>query len=404
MGKNNSAAPYVRKNNKLVSNKSGLISGVNSIISSLICIVIGLLVGYLILLFINPTHSVEGFITMLAGGFNNIDVHTKNISKEIADAAPLIMTGLSVAFAYKTGLFNIGAAGQYTVGALGALWFALVLKCPWYICILAAMLFGALWGAIPGLLKAYFNVNEVITSIMFNWIALYATNEIIKTNAIGSMYDITKNKTYNLRIKASDAVIPNLGLDQVFSKSTTIAIFIAIIVSVIMYIILNKTTFGYELKACGHNKNAAKYAGINEKRNIILSMVIAGALAGMGAALYYLSGVGEWNPNDSTACPAMGFNGISVALLALCNPIGCIFSAFLISHITVGGSCLNTSYFQPEIADIIVGVIIYLCAFGMLFKLFISKFIKDKSAKDANSDSPAKETKENVTVEKGGTK
>ncbi|MCR5635780.1 MAG: ABC transporter permease [Clostridiales bacterium] len=376
-----SAAP---KNS--ISRKSGLISATNSILSSIVCIIIGLLVGFIILVCINAEHAGEGFMTILIGGFNNINAHARNISKEIAEAAPLIMTGLSVAFAYKTGLFNIGAAGQYSVGALGALYFALVLHMPWYICILAAMLCGAVWGAIPGLLKAFFNVNEVITSIMFNWIALYGVNELLKNNVLGKMYESTKNKTYVVRTTSAGSAIPNMGLDNIFSKSTTIAIFIAIIVAIIMYIIINKTTFGYELKACGHNKDAAKYAGINEKRSIILSMVIAGALAGLGAALFYLSGVGEWNPNDSTACPAIGFNGISVALLAVCNPIGCVFSALLISHITVGGSCLATAYYQPEIADIIIGVIIYLCAFAMLFKMLIGKVVKVKSTSDANAD------------------
>ncbi len=394
MAKNNLASPSIPK--KVVTGKGGFIAATNSILSSFVCIIIGLLVGFIILLCINPEHCLEGFMTILSGGFNNISIHARNISKEISEAAPLIMTGLSVAFAYKTGLFNIGAAGQYTVGALGAIYCALVLQLPWYVCILAAMVCGAIWGAIPGLLKAFFNVNEVITSIMFNWIALYGVNEIVKkfaiTNADGSitrMYESAKNKTYAIATKAPGSRIPDLGLSDIFSKSTTIAIFLAIIVAIIIYIVINKTTFGYELKACGHNKNAAKYAGINERRSIVLSMVIAGALAGLGAALYYLSGVGEWNPNDSTACPAIGFNGISVALLAVCNPIGCIFSALLISHITVGGSCLPTAYYQPEIADIIIGVIIYLCAFAMLFKMFIGKFVKDRSGANANAEPKA---------------
>ncbi len=359
-------------------------SGVTSVAASLICIVIGLLVGLVILYGINSENALDGFSRIIKGGFY---LMPKGIGTVLSQTAPLIMTGLSVAFAFKTGLFNIGAAGQYTLGALGALYFALVLHMPWYVCLLAAMLFGAVWGAIPGIFKAYFNVNEVITAIMFNWIGLYAVNEIIYRGALGNMYDLKTTKTYSLRNVSPQSVIPDLGMNQLFkTKSTTIAIFIAIAAAIIIYIIINKTTFGYELKACGHNKEAARYAGINEKRNIVLSMTIAGALSGIGAGLYYLSGVAEWNPQVSTALPAMGFNGIPVALLALSNPIGVIFAALFVSHITVGGGYLPTKYFQPEIADVIIAVIIYLCAFVMLFKGVVVNAVSGRKKKKAEND------------------
>lgn len=371
-----------------------LSSGVTSVAASLICIVIGLLVGLVILYGINSENALDGFSRIIKGGFY---LMPKGIGTVLSQTAPLIMTGLSVAFAFKTGLFNIGAAGQYTLGALGALYFALVLHMPWYVCLLAAMLFGAVWGAIPGIFKAYFNVNEVITAIMFNWIGLYAVNEIIYRGALGNMYDLKTTKTYSLRNVSPQSVIPDLGMNQLFkTKSTTIAIFIAIAAAIIIYIIINKTTFGYELKACGHNKEAARYAGINEKRNIVLSMTIAGALSGIGAGLYYLSGVAEWNPQVSTALPAMGFNGIPVALLALSNPIGVIFAALFVSHITVGGGYLPTKYFQPEIADVIIAVIIYLCAFVMLFKGVVINAVSGRKKKKAentptDSDTDGKE-------------
>ena len=359
-------------------------SGVTSVAASLICIIIGLLVGLVILYGINSENALDGFSRIIKGGFY---LMPKGIGTVLSQTAPLIMTGLSVAFAFKTGLFNIGAAGQYTLGALGALYFALVLHMPWYVCLLAAMLFGAVWGAIPGIFKAYFNVNEVITAIMFNWIGLYAVNEIIYRGALGNMYDLKTTKTYSLRNVSPQSVIPDLGMNQLFkTKSTTIAIFIAIAAAIIIYIIINKTTFGYELKACGHNKEAARYAGINEKRNIVLSMTIAGALSGIGAGLYYLSGVAEWNPQVSTALPAMGFNGIPVALLALSNPIGVIFAALFVSHITVGGGYLPTKYFQPEIADVIIAVIIYLCAFVMLFKGVVVNAVSGRKKKKVEND------------------
>ncbi len=193
------------------------------------------------------------------------------------------------------------------------------------------------------------------------------------------MYDLKTTKTYTLRSAAPQSIIPDFGMNALFkTKSTTIAIFIAIIIAVLLYVVIHMTTFGYELKACGHNKDAAKYAGINEKKNVVLSMTIAGALSGIGAGLFYLSGVAEWNPQVSTTLPAMGFNGIPVALLALSNPIGVIFAALFVSHITVGGGYLSTKYFQPEIADVIIAVIIYLCAFVMLFKGVVMEAIFNK--------------------------
>ena len=348
---------------------SGIQSSITSVLAALLCILIGLVVGFIVLLVINPGHAWgDGLVRILKGGFYDAPY---GVGKTLANAAPLIMTGLSVGFAFKTGLFNIGAAGQYTLGAYGALYCAIMLKLPWLVCLLVATLFGGIWGAIPGFFKAYLNINEVITAIMFNWIGLYLVNELIYQNGTGPMYDVRNTRTFNLRKNPdyAQSIIPDFGLNKMFqTNSTTIAIFLAVVVAIIVWVILEKTTFGYELKAVGLNKNAAKYAGINEKKNIVLSMAIAGALAGFGAGLYYLSSVSEWNPLNSTSLPAMGFNGIPVALLASSNPIGTIFSALFISHISVGGSFLSTKYYPTEISDLISGIIIYLCAFSMLFR------------------------------------
>ena len=260
------------------------------------------------------------------------------------------------------------------MGAYFALYSAIMLKLPWWACLLIAALGGALWGAIPGIFKAFLNVNEVITSIMFNWIGLYGVNTLIYQGGTGPMFNTNTTKTYTIKQASAESLLPSFNVnvkgEPYFGKmfTPTIGIFIAIVVAVIIWVILNKTTFGYELKACGHNKDAAKYAGINDKRNIILSMAIAGALAGLGAGLFYLSGSKEWEPLVSTALPAVGFNGISVALLASSNPIGCIFSALFVSHITVGGGVMDASIFPSEVADIISGVVIYLCAFSLLFR------------------------------------
>ena len=174
------------KNKKLSHN--GLQGSVTSVMAALLCILIGLFVGFLVLLAINPAHAwADGFVRILKGGFHDAPY---GVGKELANAAPLIMTGLSVGFAFKTGLFNIGAAGQYTLGAYGALYCAIMLKLPWFVCLLAAAILGGLWGAIPGFFKAYFNINEVITSIMFNWIGLYLVNELVYQNGTGPMYDV----------------------------------------------------------------------------------------------------------------------------------------------------------------------------------------------------------------------
>ena len=385
-------------------------NGIGTLLASLVCILAGMAVGFVVLLvlggitmsqsgeefnFVNLLKITweQGFKPIVQGGFyTNANRMGMAVRMEILQAAPLIMTGLSVAFAFKTGLFNIGAAGQYTVGAFMALYSAIVLKLPWWACLIASALGGAVWGAIPGIFKAFLNVNEVITSIMFNWIGLYTVNTLIYQGGSGPMYNLKTTKTYTLKESASQALLPSfnvkVGGKDYFGNMfrPTIGIFIAIAVAVLIWVIINKTTFGYELKACGHNKNAAKYAGINEKSNIVLSMTIAGALAGLGAGLFYLSGSKEWEPLVSTALPATGFNGISVALLASSNPIGCIFSAVFISHITVGGGFMTAKLFPSEVSDIVSGVVIYLCAFSLLFKGRILKLFSRKPSAQRKGD------------------
>ncbi len=378
--------------------------GAATLIASVVCVLIGLAVGFLVLLILGGVTMAQsgeqftfsdllkitweqGFQPILQGGFYaKANTMGMAVRMEILQAAPLIMTGLSVAFAYKTGLFNIGAAGQYTVGAFMALYFAIVLKMPWWVCLLASAAGGAVWGAIPGLFKALLNVNEVITAIMFNWIGLYAVNTLIYQGGSGPMFNLKTTKTYTIKSVSPDSLLPSfnvsVGGEDYFGKmfKPTIGIFIAMGVAVLIWVLVNRTTFGYQLKACGFNKNAAHYAGINEKKYIVLSMTIAGALAGFGAGLFYLSGSKEWEPLVSTALPATGFNGISVALLASSDPIGCIFTAIFISHITVGGGFMTAKLFPSEVSDIISGVVIYLCAFSLLFKGKIQKLISRKPA------------------------
>lgn len=357
-----------------------------SILAAVISIVAGLVLGLVVVMATGPDTSISWscFTAMLTSGFSSM----AKFAKVLYQAAPLIMTGLSVGFAFKTGLFNIGAPGQYLMGAFVALVGAIQFQLSWPICIIAAMIAGALWGALPGLAKAYFNVNEVITSIMLNWIGLFIVNislmnmpKMLPPHWVPSPI---KDRTASLKYANPDGIIPKMGMDEFFgSPYINISIIIAILFAVVIYIILNRTTFGYELKACGHNRESARYAGINAKRNIILSMCIAGALSGVGGALYYLSGEADYN--ILKVLQANGFNGIPVALLATSNPLGIIFSALFISYIQVGGEAMQP-HFATEVIDIIVSVIIYLAAFTLLTKGLLSKVIKFKDGKDANAE------------------
>lgn len=339
--------------------------GFVSVLASVVSILIGLLFGFALLVLLNYKNAIPGMGNLLGKGavdFGNV----------LYRAAPLVMVGLAVAFAYKVGLFNIGASGQYTVGTFLALYVGIKLQLPWWACLMAAALGGAVWGVFPGLFKALFNVNEVLTAIMFNWIAMNLVNFLIPN--VGGMLDAdwgatSTDRTALLGTANPSAILPRLGLDKLFNYSyMNIGIFLAILIAIVLWVVLKKTTFGYELKACGHNAQAAKYAGINEKRSIILAMVIAGALAGFGAGLFYLSGAAQWDPQNSTVLPNQGFDGISVALLASLNPIGCIFSGLFISHLSTGGGQMTQVYFPGEIANVVSGIIIYLCAFSSLFK------------------------------------
>ena len=354
---------------------------VQSLLASLLCILMGLLIGYIVLLFINPAGAGEAIITVIKNFFYypSKAAVIKYFGNTLVKTAPLLMCGLSVLFAYKVGLFNIGAAGQYVVGVAASLYLALALHMPWYVCLIAAMVAGALLGAISGLLKSYCNVNEVISCIMLNWISLYGTNLLLN-----NVKETASPYTFNLVNVNASALIPSMGLSKLFAgnRYVTIAIPIAVIVAIIVWVILEKTKFGYELRATGNNKNAAKYCGMNEKRNIILTMMISGALAGLGAALLYLTGFEQWQCSQSSV-PGMGFNGIAAAFLGGLNPIGTIFSSYFIQHITNGGAYVDKSMYCAQISDLISSIIIYLCGFVAFFKYFMNSAIDRREAKKA---------------------
>lgn len=394
-----------------------------TVASSLVSILIGIAFGGILLFIISLTNDEmtlknawEGFRIVLSGVFNRGRDYTSGsslvfginpvlIGDMLFRATPLIMTGLSVALAYKTGLFNIGAPGQYLMGTAASIIVALAVdtdKVPawivWILAFAAAAVAGALWGCIPGIFKAFLNVNEVITSIMTNWIAANLVTLIFSGSPFRNLTDYGKTG-YALKLKTNGVASATLGLDKLTGGSyANIGIIIAVLTAVIVYVMLNKTTFGYELRACGSNKHAAKYAGMNEKRNIILSMAIAGGLSAMGAALYYLQGDVEFFWNTSMSLPSVGFNGIPVALLAICNPVGVIFSGIFMAYLTISGSQLsNLTPYNEYIADIIVAVIVYLSAFSLFFKgLFDKKRVNKAIEKDTemNITSPEIEPSE----------
>ena len=352
--------------------------GFKNIIASLICVVLGLIIGYFVIVIVNAEHSSVAIVKILKGGFN-APKPLKGLGETLVKSAPLLLCSLSIIFAYKCGLFNIGAPGQYVMGILFALIGAYLFKAPWYVCVILATIGGALWGVIPGLLKAYLNINEVITSIMFNWIGLHILNYFAGPE-FDKMYNIKAAECMHL---PGAAKLPTLGMENLFGgyKYVTIAIFIAILCSILVSIILEKTKFGFEIKATGFNKDAAKYIGMNCKRNIILTMAISGALAGLAAACYYLTGFELYSATKQTSLPATGFNGIAVAFLGCLNPIGAIFASLFITHVNVGGGYLDTTYYSAEIANLISSIIIYLCAFSLVIKMVISKIKISKKAK-----------------------
>lgn len=354
--------------------------GVQSVLTSLICIVLGMLVGYIALLLINPAGATNAIVTLMKNFLNypSFPAQMKYLGNTLVKTAPLLMCALSVCFCYKAGLFNIGAAGQYVAGAGAALYAALAWNMPWFVCLILAMLAGGVLGLISGYLKANHNVNEVISGIMLNWIGLYTVNMLLsKVKELASPY------TMNLATQNPSAILPNLGLDKLFSNNryVTIAIPLAVIIAICISIILNKTKFGYELKATGYNKEAAKYAGMRERRNIILTLGIGGALAGLGAAFLFLTAFEQWQVTQSSV-PGMGFNGIAATFLGGLNPIGTIFSSFFIQHITTGGAYLDKAVYPSQISDLITSLIIYLCGFVLFFKSFINARIRASEEKN----------------------
>ena len=396
--------------------------GAQSVVASLLSIVIGLLVGSILILVVGMFSDNLGlgsawegirlvFFGIFSTGRNASGVLTwgfnpQSIGNMLFRATPLILTGLSVSVAFKTGLFNIGAPGQYLMGTLATLAIALgipstALPSPliWLLAFLGGILAGALWGCIPGIVKAFLNINEVLACIMTNWIAanlvtwFFDANKMFQNTVENTKTSYIYKTAYGRTmvdgawtyVDGNGVSTAKLGLDKLFSGSQVNAgILIAVLIAILVYILMTKTTLGYELKACGANRHAARYAGVNDKRNIVLSMAIAGALSGAGASLYYLSGNTEFFWSTYQALPATGFNGIPVALLAANNPIAVIFTGIFMSMLNILGLQLtNLTAYNEYITDVIISVIVYLSAFSLVIKMFLTSRKKHKAAEAA---------------------
>lgn len=348
------------------------LSNSSNVFASITASVIGLLLGFLVLLISSPGNAVSGFMALLTGAVSKGFAGFGNV---ITYAAIFILCGLSVGFAGKTGVFNIGGSGQFIIGGITAIyigtswtWLPAGLHC--LVAVIAGTITGALWGSIIGWLRALFNISEVVVGILLNYVALHLVNMIV----FEFFYNSYANRS---QVVESTALVPRFGLDKIFPGTGADAtIFVAILMAVLILIILNKTTFGYEIRTVGFNKDAGTYCGINAKKNTVYSMAIAGALPGMAGAMFYLSSTyNYWTVAD--VLPSQPIVGICASLIALGNPIGTIFSSFFLAYITVSGLNMQLYGFAPEIVSVVTSAIIYCCAFVMLINRAFKHFSKN---------------------------
>ena len=376
--------------------------GLKSLSASLLCIFGGIFVGFVVLVLLsvfNPrigfAEAVRGILIVLGGPFSGGGNSLFQFGNMLFNATPLILTGLSACIAFKTGLFNIGAPGQYLMGAMVTLIVSLLIPSAtvpspviWLLALICGTLAGALWGAIPGFFKAYLNVNEVIVCIMTNWIAANVVSWVFNGSKFINVAESKVN--FIMKTEVNNIATATFGLDKIFSGGSVVSyadasIFLAICVAIALYVVMNKTTFGYELKACGYNRDGAKYAGMNEKRNLLLAMAIAGGLAAMGASIWCLNGHQDFKWETYQTLPADGFNGIPAALLAGNNPIGIIFTAIFLKYINVGGSNLaaNTA-FNEYVSQLMVAMIVYFSGFARYISMLLST--KKKSLQEIETE------------------
>ncbi|GEK31296.1 putative ABC transporter permease protein YufP [Kurthia zopfii] len=345
-----------------------------SVLIPVISIILGLIVGAIVML-ATGFNPIDGYIALWNGVFGD----SYNLGETIRAITPYVFAGLAVAFAFRTGMFNIGVEGQLIMGWLAAAYVGYAWDLPngihAAVAIIAAAVAGGLWAFIPGLLKAKLQVHEVIVTIMMNYIALHVANATINYLSDG------KEKTET--IKESASLTSNfLGELTDFSRLHW-GFVIALAAVIVMWFILQKTTRGYELKAVGFNKNAAEYSGMNVKKNIILAMVISGAFAGLGGAMEALGTFG--NIMKMTAFSGIGFDGIAVALLGANQPFGVLLGAILFGSLKNGGLNMpNEAGIPDEIVSIVIALIVFFVASGYIIQLVLTKMGKKNKKNNKN--------------------
>jgi simple sugar transport system permease protein len=339
---------------------------------TLLAIFIGLFAGAVILV-ITGFNPFEAYITLFSGIFGSF----KNLMYAAQYATPIIFTGLSVTFAFKTGLFNIGAEGQYIAGSVMALAMSLLVPLPpglhGIFCVLMGGLAGALWGAIAGALKAYKGIHEVIVTIMLNWIAFYLSNFLVMSPAFKK-----PNSTASMTIAASSNISTEAFRPFFGPVKIHWGMLLAVAAVIVCWIILNQTTLGYRLRAVGFNRHAAEYGGIPVGRSIVMSMGIAGMLSGFGGAVQVLGVVEKLT--QLAAQEGYGFDGISVSMIGGQSPIGALFAGLFYGGMKYGGSKLNIIGAPSELVNVIIGVIIYSIAIMGAFRA-LARFLMEKKEK-----------------------
>ena len=330
---------------------------------TLISIVVGFAVGAVFLA------AVQIDVSAAYGKlFSSIFANAKSLSYSVVYATPLIILGLSVAFSFRTGVFNIGAEGQFVVGSMAACVVGILVPAPAIVlvplCVLASAVAGAVWGMIVGILKVKWGINEVLSMIMFNWIAFYLSNYIAGLPAIKSdgNAEATKNVQEAAMILLPKSVISKLGL----CNSANWGIFVAILLSIFCYVVIEKTTLGFSLKAVGSNRDAAEYAGINVNRAVLTALGISGAMGGIAGAMNLL-GMGQ-RISIFTAQESYGFQGIIAALIGNSNPLGVFFGGLFYGAIKYGGSRLNLIGAPSEVVNVIMGTVVFFIAISHIFK------------------------------------
>lgn len=367
--------------------------GFRSLIAALISVFVGLFCGFLLMLCVSPQYSGVGFWTLISAGFSSASLFDLAVYRAI----PMILSGLAIAFAFKLNLFNIGITGQVTIGAFASIVTGLA-GGNWFVCMLVGALSGAVAGFIPGFLKAKFNVNEVLSGILLNWIIYYLIG-IIGSLSIPSTFKNTTTPS-ELRTLPEAARMPSLGIPGM--ENINVGLIFAIIIVIAIFVVLNKTTFGFELKMTGRNKEASKYAGVGQTKAIILSLTISGALAGLCGYMLYSDPISPsrftWDSSANTLL-SDGFNGISVSLIAQNSPIGCIFSSLLLTILDAAQNnikAVSNSAYNNHYTELIKNIVIYVAAFSSFFVMILTKL------NERHSELTFMRRKEEVNAKKEG--